>query len=87
MLYDRVLSSIAERVIQAAADRGRSLGSPFSLLKQFEVYDDGYGAATVRAFENTLGACAVYCARVYVCMCLCMCVCRVYGCECMGVYV
>ena len=66
MLYDRVLSSIAERVTQAAADRGRSLGSPFFLLKQFEVYDDGYGAATGRAFENTLGVC--------VCVCVCVCV-------------
>ena len=54
-LYDRVLSSIAERVSQACLERSRSLGSPFSLLKQFEAYDDGYGNITGRAFESTLG--------------------------------
>lgn len=54
-LYDRVLSSIADRVSQACIERSRSLGSPFSLLKQFEAYDDGYGNITGRAFESTLG--------------------------------
>lgn len=33
ILYDRVLSSLAERVTQAAADRGQCLKSLFSLLK------------------------------------------------------
>jgi hypothetical protein len=36
-------------------ERSRSLGSPFSLLKQLEAYDDGYGNITGRAFESTLG--------------------------------
>ena len=40
-------------------ERSRSLGSPFSLLKQFEAYDDGYGNITGRAFESTLGAVSV----------------------------
>ena len=40
-------------------ERSRSLGSPFSLLKQFEAYDDGYGNITERAFESTLGTVSV----------------------------
>ena len=36
-------------------ERSRNLGSPFSLLKQLEAYDDGYGNITGRAFESTLG--------------------------------
>ena len=55
MLYERVLSSIAERVSNASLDRGRSMGSPFSLLRQFEAYDDGYGSISGGVMENILG--------------------------------
>ena len=55
MLYDRVMSSVAERVAVAAAERGRALGCPFSLLKQFQAYDDGQGYVTEKAFETTIG--------------------------------
>lgn len=55
MLYERVLSSIAERVSVASTDRGRSMGSPFSLLRQFEAYDDGYGSISGNVMENILG--------------------------------
>lgn len=59
MLYDSVLSSTAERTPQAAADRGRSLGSPLSisLLKKFEVYEDLYGAVTGTVFSPSFAAC------------------------------
>ena len=55
VLYDHVMSSVIERVAIAAIDRSRTLGSPFSLLKQFQVYDDGYGSVSEKVFESTIG--------------------------------
>lgn len=55
VLYDRVMASVTERVTVAAIDKGRALGSPFSLLKQFQVYDDGFGSVTEKAFESVVG--------------------------------
>ena len=55
VLYDHVMASVIERVAIAAIDRSRALGSPFSLLKQFQVYDDGYGSVSEKVFESTIG--------------------------------
>lgn len=66
-----MLSSIAERVTQACMERSRNLGSPFSLLKQLEAYDDGYGNITGRAFESTLGTETVI-SILFACLLACL---------------
>ena len=70
ILYDHVLSAVAERVAIASTERGRSLGAPFSLLKLFQVYEDGSGSVSERVFESTLGECSTLrVSRVRVCEC------------------
>jgi Ca2+-binding EF-hand superfamily protein len=55
-LYMRILMGIADKVTVAVTERGRNSGSPFSLLKHFEVYDNGHGLIAERPFEGTLDA-------------------------------
>jgi hypothetical protein len=51
----RVFRNISERLKIAVDDKSRSWGAPFSLKKQFEVYDSyNNGLVSVRTFQSTL---------------------------------
>lgn len=51
----RVLNSIADRIQYAVDDKSRSWGAPFSLRKQFDVYDTNeVGLVSLRTFQGVL---------------------------------
>lgn len=53
--YERQIDLLGERTKLAVEDKSREWGSPFSLRKQFEVYDtDMSGLVSLRTFQSTL---------------------------------
>lgn len=53
--FDRMMSSIGSRTKMAVEEKSRKWAAPFSLRKQFEVYDnDLSGMVSIRTFQSTL---------------------------------
>jgi len=53
--YERILRLIVDRVKVGVEDKARHWGSPYSLLKQFQVFDSsGSGTVPARTFQNAL---------------------------------
>jgi Ca2+-binding EF-hand superfamily protein len=53
--YERQIELLGDRTKLAVEDKSRQWGSPFSLRKQFEVYDsDMNGQVSLRTFQSTL---------------------------------
>lgn len=53
--FDRMIRSVGSRVKVAVEEKSRKWAAPFSLRKQFEVYDGGLtGMVSLRTFQSTL---------------------------------
>ena len=53
--YERQIDMLGDRTKLAVEDKSRQWGSPFSLRKQFEIYDsDLSGLVSLRTFQSTL---------------------------------